>query len=86
MLDGNQWEINYKFIQLKGFIFITNDKTYEINKFLQDNKMKITEIYDLSIYPKGTIFYGSEYQLKYKHCIYNEFLITVNKKNTHSRN
>ena len=35
MLDvDNSMEINYKFVQLKGFI--TNDKTYEINKFLQD--------------------------------------------------
>ena len=35
MLDVDKSiEINYKFVQLKGFI--TNDKTYEINKFLQD--------------------------------------------------
>lgn len=40
--------------------------------------MKITEIYDLSIYPKGTIFYGvKKYQLEITNTAYTmNFLIT----------
>lgn len=40
--------------------------------------MKITEIYDLSIYPKGTIFYGvKKYQVEITNTAYTmNFLIT----------
>lgn len=46
--------------------------------------MKITEIYDLSIYPKGTIFYGvKKYQVEITNTAYTmNFLITKLTKKT----